>query len=164
VRFALFCGLIGPALGVALVAIGLLSIRLVAFGQPPMNWEPGNLVWFLLLYPLAVVYAGPGGAIFGAVATWLLIRQQEAGKTPRALRIISIAFGLAFGGLVMPIYFVLVSPILHGFSGLWLRGTLDWFFGVLLGSFVGGILGLVIATRLSRSRRLRTPVSSVGST
>src|SRR5262249_28515645 len=115
-------------------------------------------------YPLAVVYAGPGGAIFGAVATWLLIRQQEAGKTPRALRIISIAFGLAFGGLVMPIYFVLVSPILHGFSGLWLRGTLDWFFGVAPGGFLGGSPRAGNPPPSPRVRGLTAPGSLVGST
>jgi hypothetical protein len=152
-RFTLFCALVGPALGLALVVICLFTIRIFELGHAPQGWEAGNLVWILLFYPLAVVYAGPGGAIFGAVATWFLIRQRASGKSASRLRVLSVVFGLAFGGLVMPLYFVLISPMLSGFSRLQSRGSADWLFGVLLGSLVGAMLGPVIARRLSKSER-----------
>ena len=157
VRFALFCGLVGPAIGVVVVVVSLYILRLAELGHVPSGWEPGNLLWLLLFYPLALIYAGPGGALFGALGTWLLMRQRAAGKTPRALRVLSIAYGVVLGGLVMPGYFVLISPLLHGFLRFQLRSTADWLLAVLLGSLVGAILGVVIAGRLANSGHPGTP-------
>lgn len=156
VRFSLFCAFVGPALGLVLAVIGLVAMLTLELGHTPQEWETGNLAWVLVFYPLAVIYTGPGGAIFGAFATWLLIRQRASGRSASALRVLSVVFGLALGGLVMPLYFVLISPLISGFSRLQSRGTADWFFGVLLGSLVGAILGLVIARRLSKSDGLPT--------
>jgi hypothetical protein len=154
-KFALVCGLAGPAIGLLFVLIAVYGGQLIQGDRPP---EGASLLWNLSLwilpfYSFALVYGGLGGIIFGALTTWLLIRKRKHGVGARALRNAGAAYGALFGSMVMPFYFIVMSPFLHGAIHLNvdLRHLLDWATGMLIGGVTGAILGFLIAIRLTRA-------------
>ena len=168
-RFALSCGVVGPAVGALFLAIVRASVEVwvgpISVVEYPW-WVRGKVaetiynvgtLWIALSI-FGTVLFGPGAAVLGGVGTWILLRKRERGASADGLRSAGFRLG-AFLGAICPGLFVLPVSFLQRVCPnpvLWIQELFDpsnlpsiVTFG-LTGMLTGLILGWTTANRLAR--------------